>query len=252
MIEKITFHLSAFDGPLDLLLHLIAKNKVSIYDIPISLILEQYMDVLRQAESADMEVAGDFIAMAAQLMLIKSRMLLPKEKTEADEDDDPRAQLVEQLLEYQRFREVQPYFKRHSDGGRDILTRPPEPLERKKKFEGTLPPEKLSDAAKRMLARVGRKMPPPVSAFSGIVGRERVPVHTKITSILLRFRHKRTLNFRRLFDHTHSRSEIVATFLAVLELSKTHRIQIDGEGDNVSLSLYADGNEEYMREERIS
>lgn len=252
MTEKITFHLSAFDGPLDLLLHLISKNKVNIYDIPISLILEQYMDILRQAQSADMEIAGDFIAMAAQLMLIKSRMLLPKEKSEDDEDDDPRAQLVEQLLEYQRFREVQPYFKQHSDAGRDILTRPPEPLERKKKFEGTMPPEKLPDAARRMLARVGRKMPPPVSAFSGIVGRERVPVHTKITSILLRFRHKSTLNFRKLFDHTHSRSEIVATFLAVLELSKNHRIEINGEGDDINLSLYTGGEEENIREERIS
>lgn len=252
MTEKITFHLSTFDGPLDLLLHLISKNKVSIYDIPISLILEQYMDILRQAQSADMEIAGDFIAMAAQLMLIKSRMLLPKEKNEDDEDDDPRAQLVEQLLEYQRFRQVQLYFKLHSDAGRDILTRPPEPLERKKKFEGTMPPEKLPDAARRMLARVGRKMPPPVSAFSGIVGRERVPVHTKITSILLRFRHKSTLNFRKLFDHTHSRSEIVATFLAVLELSKNHRIEINGEGDDINLSLYTGGEEENIREERIS
>lgn len=123
MTEKITFHLSAFDGPLDLLLHLIAKNKVNIYDIPISLILEQYMEILREAQEADMEVAGDFIAMAAQLMLIKSRMLLPKEKNEEDEEEDPRAMLVEQLLEYQRIREVQPYFKRHSDVGRDILTR---------------------------------------------------------------------------------------------------------------------------------
>lgn len=238
MAEKITFHLHSFDGPLDLLLHLIAKNKVNIYDIPISLILEQYMEILRQAQSADMQTAGDFIAMAAQLTLIKSRMLLPKEKSETDEDTDPRTQLVEQLLEYQRIREVQPYFKAHSEAGRDILTRPPEPLERKKRFEGTLPPEKLSDAARRMLIRIGKKIPPPVSAFSGIVGRERVPVHTKITAILLRFRRNATLRFRRLFDNMHSRSEIVATFLAVLELSKTHRIYIDGEGDKMSISLY--------------
>lgn len=252
MMEKITFHLSAFDGPLDLLLHLIAKNKVNIYDIPISLILEQYMDILREAQSADMEVAGDFIAMAAQLMLIKSRMLLPKEKSEEDEEDDPRAQLVEQLLEYQRIREVQPYFKAHSDAGRDILTRPPEPLERKKKFEGTLPPEKLPDAARRMLARVGRKLPPPVSAFSGIVGRERVPVHTKITAILLRFRRKAVLNFRSLFRDAESRSEIVATFLAVLELSKTNRIHIDGEGDKTTLTLFTGRENEEIQEERIS
>ncbi|HIV68397.1 MAG TPA: segregation/condensation protein A [Candidatus Butyricicoccus stercorigallinarum] len=250
MAEKMTFHLSAFDGPLDLLLHLIAKNKVSIYDIPISHILEQYMQVLREAQSADMEVAGDFIAMAAQLMLIKSRMLLPKETHGEDEDDDPRAQLVEQLLEYQRIRAVQPFFRAHSDAGRDILVRPPEPLERKKTFEGTLPPERLPDAARRMLTRIGQRLPPPVSAFSGIVGRERVPVHTRITAILLRFRRTATVRFRSLFDDTHSRSEIVATFLAVLELSKTRRIYIDGEGDETEISLYAGGAE--IREERIS
>lgn len=250
MTEKITFHLSAFDGPLDLLLHLIAKNKVNIYDIPISLILEQYMEILREAQEADMEVAGDFIAMAAQLMLIKSRMLLPKEKNEEDEEEeeDPRAMLVEQLLEYQRIREVQPYFKRHSDVGRDILTRPPEPIERKKTFEGTLPPEKLSDAARRMLTRIGKKMPPPVSAFSGIVGHETVPVHTRITAILLRFRKKKKLHFQGLFHGLHSRSEVVATFLAVLELSKTHRIHIEGEDENPTLTLFT-GEE---REERIS
>lgn len=255
MTEKITFHLTSFDGPLDLLLHLIAKNKVNIYDIPISLILEQYMELLRQAQSADMEVAGDFIAMAAQLMLIKSRMLLPKEKNAEDEDDDPRAQLVEQLLEYQRIRGVQSYFRARSDAGRDILTRPPEPLERKKQFEGTLPPDKLTDAARRMLTRIGRKLPPPVSAFSGIVGHERVPVHSKITAILLRFRCKTKLNFRGLFADAHSRSEIVATFLAVLELSKTRRICMEGEGDDMELSLRTDqrlDNDTQIQEERIS
>lgn len=252
MTEKMTFHLSAFDGPLDLLLHLIAKNKINIYDIPISLILEQYMEVLREAQATDMEVAGDFIAMAAQLMLIKSRMLLPKEKNEAEEEEDPRAQLVEQLLEYQRIRVVQPFFRAHSEVGRDILTRPPEPLERKKKFEGTLPPEKLPDAARRMLTRIGRKLPPPVSAFSGIVGRERVPVHTRIAAILLRFRRKATLNFHSLFQGAESRSEIVATFLAVLELSKTNRIYIDGEGENTTLTLFDGRKTEEIREERIS
>lgn len=161
MTEKITFHLSAFDGPLDLLLHLIAKNKVNIYDIPISLILEQYMEILREAQEADMEVAGDFIAMAAQLMLSNRACCCRKKRTKRTRKMTRARWLVEQLLEYQRIREVQPYFKRHSDVGRDILTRPPEPIERKKTFEGTLPPEKLSDAARRMLTRIGKKMPPP-------------------------------------------------------------------------------------------
>ena len=189
--------------------------------------------------------------MAAQLMLIKSRMLLPRPNEEEDEDDDPRTQLVEQLLEYQRIREVQPYFKSHSDAGRDIFTRPPEPLERKKEFEGTISPEKLPEAARKMLLRIGRKLPPPVSAFSGIVGRERVPVHTRITSILLRFRKHKKLSFHSLFTDTKSRSEIVATFLAVLELSKTRRILLEGDEDNMELTLCTEKQSE-LQEEQVS
>ena len=242
MKEAVQFHLDSFDGPLDLLLQLIHKNKVSIYDIPIADILEQYMEVLHQMKTADMDVAGDFIAMAAQLMLIKSRMLLPKEQEE--EEEDPRAALVEQLLEYQRIREVQPYFRRRSDAGRDILTRPPEPLERKRKFEGRLPLDKLTAASRRMFERIERALPPSAENFQGIVGRERVPVHTKITSILIRFRKKTKIRFRGLFEQVQSRSEIVATFLAVLELSKTRRLLIEGEGEETQLSLRSEQPEE--------
>ena len=119
------FHLDNFDGPLDLLLHLISKNKVSIYDIPIAEILEQYMAVLHEAEHMDLDVAGDFIAMAAQLVYIKSRMLLPKH--EEDEDgEDPRAGLVEMLLEYQRLKSATAFFAEKNETGRDIYVKPPE------------------------------------------------------------------------------------------------------------------------------
>ncbi|MDO5548407.1 MAG: segregation/condensation protein A [Eubacteriales bacterium] len=242
MAESVQFHLETFEGPLDLLLQLIHKNKVSIYDIPIAEILDQYMAILHEMQTMDMDVAGDFIAMAAQLMLIKSRMLLPKEEEENEED--PRAQLVEQLLEYQRIREVQPYFRRHSEEGRDVLTRPQEPLERKQKFEGKLPLDKLLRASQRMFDRVERGLPPSAESFQGIVGRERVPVHTKITSILIRFRRKASIRFRGLFDHAKSRSEIVATFLAVLELSKTRRLLIEGEGEDIALRLRTEKPEE--------
>ena len=127
-MEKMEFHLDSFDGPLDLLLHLISKNKVSIYDIPIAEILEQYMAVLREAETMDMDVAGDFIAMAAQLVYIKSRMLLPK-REETPEEDDPRTELVDMLLEYQRFRQATAFFREKGEEGADMLTRPPETLE---------------------------------------------------------------------------------------------------------------------------
>ena len=204
------FHLDSFDGPLDLLLHLISKNKVSIYDIPIAEILEQYMAVLREAETMDMDVAGDFIAMAAQLVYIKSRMLLPQ-REETPGEDDPRAELVDMLLEYQRFRQATAFFREKGEEGADMLTKAPEPLgDAPREVHGV--PNDLIRAANRLLRRVSRRIPPPAAAFSG-------------------------MPLARLFDGARSRSEIVATFLAVLELSRTHRIRLHGEGEDIELTL---------------
>ncbi|MGI6181097.1 MAG: segregation and condensation protein A [Agathobaculum sp.] len=234
------FHLENFDGPLDLLLHLIAKNKVSIYDIPIAEILEQYMEVLHRAEAMDLDVAGDFVAMAAQLVYIKSKMLLPK--YDEEETDDPRAELVEQLLEYQRLKEAAPFFRDHGELGRDIFVRQPENL-------GDLPqeyrhvPEDLVRAAGQILRRAQRRLPPSPKAFSGIVGREPVPVASRVTMILKLFLKNTCLKFQQLFDDAHNRSEIVATFLAVLELSKLHRVRLEGDGENMELTLTNDKGE---------
>lgn len=232
------FHLDHFEGPLDLLLHLIAKNKVSIYDIPISQILEQYMEVLNTARDMDMDVAGDFVAMAAQLVYIKSKMLLPR--YEEDEDEDPRATLVEMLLEYQRLKEVTPYFKNRGEIGRDIYVKNPEQLKGAPPREYRHSVHDLLRAANNMLQKAQRRMPPSANAFSGIVGREPVPVSTRITVILKRFLKSARLKFARLFDDAQSRSEIVATFLAVLELSKTHRVMLEGDGEELELTLADD------------
>lgn len=232
---EMTFRLESFEGPLDLLLHLIQKNKVSIYDIPITEILSQYMEILHQAQSADMDVAGDFIAMAAQLVFIKSKMLLPVHDDEQEED--PRAQLVEMLLEYQRIKEVTPFFRAQSEIGRDIYTKSPEIMERSQKIFYRNSLEDLTRAARNMLQRIQRRMPPPVSAFTGIVGREPAPVSNKITEILKKFLIHTRLRFKRLFDDAANRSEIVATFLAVLELSKNRNILIEGEGEETEIVL---------------
>ena len=215
------FHLDNFDGPLDLLLHLISKNKVSIYDIPIAEILEQYMAVLHEAEHMDLDVAGDFIAMAAQLVYIKSRMLLPKH--EEDEDgEDPRAGLVEMLLEYQRLKSATAFFADDA------------PVE----YHHTV--NDLIRAANKMLRRTKRRLPPPVTSFQGIVGREPAPVEGRVTAILKRFLYRMRVPFMRLFDDARNRSEIVATFLAVLELSKTRRIRLEGDGEEMELMLTND------------
>ena len=234
------FHLENFDGPLDLLLHLIAKNKVSIYDIPIAEILDQYMEVLHTAEAMDLDVAGDFVAMAAQLVYIKSKMLLPRH--EEEEEEDPRAGLVEMLLEYQRLKQASEFFREKGELGRDIFVKQPENLgEAPKEYRQSV--NDLIRAANNRLRRAQRRVPPPASAFSGIVGREPVPVETRITAILRRFVHQIRLPFKRLFEDAKSRSEIVATFLAVLELSKTRRIRLEGDGEEIELTLTNDKGE---------
>lgn len=235
-MSEMKFHLAEFDGPLDLLLHLIARNQVSIYDIPIASILEQYLQILHAEPIMDLDTAGDFIAMAAQLVYIKSRMLLPK--PEPEQTEDPRAQLVEQLLEYQRMKEMTPYFRDQLDRGRDIVTKPPEPRSRTQEpiiYRHTS--ADLIRAARALFERVQRRTPPSASAFQGIVGRETVPVGVKITAILKQFLTHPRLSFSSLFQNARSRSEVVATFLAVLELSKTRRIVIEGEDEHIELTL---------------
>lgn len=232
---EITFHLDSFEGPLDLLLHLIAKNKVSIYDIPIAEILNQYIAVLENAKSMDMEVAGDFIAMAAQLVYIKSKMLLPV--YDENEQEDPRARLVEMLLEYQRIKEVTPFLRERGEIGRDIFIKQPELRDRGQKVSYCHETKDLVRAARALLQRAQRRVPPSAKSFSGIVGHEPVPVSGKITAILKRFLVHTRLRFSRLFEGAKNRSEIVATFLAVLELSKTRRVLIEGEGEDIQLRL---------------
>lgn len=228
------FHLAHFDGPLDLLLQLIAKNKVNIYDIPIAQILEQYLAVLHQSSIMDLEVAGDFVSMAAQLMLIKSRMLLPR--PQEDEQDDPRAALIEQLLEYQRIQQLTPYFREREAWASDMICKPMELLpDAPREYRYTA--QALVRAAQRMLERERKKAPPSAQSFRDIVGRETAPVSEKITLILQQFRHCLRLRFDGLFRFARNRSEIVATFLAVLELSKLHRICLEGEGTDVELTL---------------
>ncbi|MCI7125195.1 MAG: segregation/condensation protein A [Agathobaculum sp.] len=234
------FHLDNFDGPLDLLLHLIAKNKVSIYDIPIAEILEQYMAVLHAAEAMDLDVAGDFVAMAAQLVYIKSKMLLPRRDEGGEED--PRAALVEMLLEYQRLKEATPFLKEKGELGRDIFIKPPEHIEGAP-AEYRQSVRDLVRAAGNMLQRAQKRVPPSARVFSGIVGREPVPVSARVAVILRRFLSHARLRFAQLFDDAKSRSEIVATFLAVLELSKNHRIRLEGEGERVELTLTKDKGE---------
>ena len=225
-MKEVTFHLEVFDGPLDLLLHLLSKNKVEIKDIPIASILDQYLEYIRQMKEFDLEVASEFITMAAQLMYIKSKMLLPV--YEDENQDDPRASLVEALMEYQRIKEAGSVLSLRAQIGRDLFVKGQEQLEKEKSaFTGSYSYEVLTRALEDILQRAQRKLPPPVTAFQGIVGRETVPVDDKIGEIVRLFLKQPKLSFEKLVLSAKSRSEIVAIFLAVLELSKTRKIMIE-------------------------
>lgn len=232
---EIQYHLSAFDGPLDLLLHLISKNKVSIYDIPIAEILEQYDAALSQMEIYDLELESEFVAMSAQLLYIKSKMLLPRYEDE-EESEDPRASLVQMLLEYQKFKEVSGLLSRRFEIGRDIFVKEPENLEPDKTYRFSHDKNDLPAAIRKMLDRAERALPPPVSQFTGIVGREVFSVSAKVAFVLKRLLHSGKTTFRSLFKKVQSRSEVVATFLAVLELCKENRIRL-GDEEDPELSL---------------
>lgn len=238
-MNEVTFHLESFDGPLDLLLHLISKNKVEITDIPIAEILRQYLEYIKIMQEFDLDVASEFITMAAHLMQIKSKMLLPVYDDETEED--PRAQLVEQLLEYQRFKEAGGYLSEKSELGRDLYVRGQEPLEKDYSdvvYDNTA--EQLLKAIDDILQRAERRLPPPITAFKSIVGKESVPVGGRITHILHLFSKQDSIKLEDLLLTSQSRSEIVAYFLAILELSKNGRVVLDYEENDYYLRLSTD------------
>lgn len=224
-MEKLSFKLEAFEGPLDLLLHLISKNKVNIYDIPISLILEQYMEHIRQMKRLDLEVTADFLSMASHLLLIKSKMLLPSHNEE--EELDPREQLVRLLLEYKRYKEVIKSFFTSSNNISNSFIRIPFELELDNTYTSNHSLEELHSAYRVTVKRIKRRLPPPVNSFNGIIGRAIVSVNSKVIFVLRNILKKGSVSFMSLFENAKSRSEIVATFLAVLELAKSKKINVD-------------------------
>jgi len=227
MAQPVTFRLEVFEGPLDLLLHLISRSKVDIRDIPIALILEQYLEYIRQMQEFNLEVASEFITMAAQLMYIKSKMLLPVHD-DALPEEDPRAALVEALLEYQQFKEVSGVLAEMGEIGRDLFVKPAERLEKdpnRVPINGTV--EQLMAAIEDILGRAETRLPPPASSFSGIVRQEDVPMGEKLAQLVALFRKRDRVDFEALVLESRSRSELVALFLAVLELSKDRKIIIE-------------------------
>lgn len=225
-METISFKLNIFEGPLDLLVSLIGKKKIDVCDIDISQILKQYMDYLELMKEMDLEITSYFIVVASELIYIKSRMLLPNIEENAD-GDDPRASLVFSLNEYMRYKQSAGLFRTLYLINLDSYIKGPETIkEFKEVYSKSHEPNELLEAFMRILKMNNRRMPPPVTSFTGIVGHETYPVGNKISSIIRRLTGRGRMFFSELFVNVKSRSELVATFLAVLELAKSKKISV--------------------------
>jgi segregation and condensation protein A len=216
--------LPAFEGPLDLLLHLIRENEIDIYNIPISEITRQYLEYLGDMESLDLEIAGEWLVMAATLVEIKSRMLLPREKpvkADAEEQIDPRRELVERLIEYERFKTAAELFREKEEQRSRIFVRGPAELQfdlRPVFSLENISPEDLLSALQSVLAEAEGE---PVTTIQ----RRKLTVRMRIRELWYRVRESAgQLTFRELFDDDRTPTDIVITFLALLELLKSGRI----------------------------
>ncbi len=245
-MTQLSFKLDAFEGPLDLLLMLIKKNKVSIYDIPISKILEQYLEVIQQMEELDLEMSSEFLVMAATLLQIKSKMLLPQDE-EDQEEEDPRSELVRRLIEYQRIKESLEFFRDHENSDAELFFKNPDLIERPPaEFDySILTMDNLYEAFKTSFAKLERKMPPPKKSFSGIVGHEKVSVRERVKRLWKRLLSKGKVLFKDIFKGSKSRPEAVASFLAVLEMVKLNKITVDEtpDGKDYTITKISDDNQ---------
>ncbi len=226
MMDNYNVRLPLFEGPLDLLLHLIKKSEVDIYDIPVAEIAEQYLGYIELMKELNLDVAGEFLVMAATLAQIKSRMLLPPREGEEGEEEgvDPRAELVQRLIEYKKFKEAAEDLGQREEFWREVFVR-----QGKGRWEEGDEPEQeelfnfglfdLLDAFRRVVANM------PKDSFHEI-GRDSVSITDKINQILDIVNEFRSVTFESLFEHDRTREQVVVSFLALLELVRLRAIRI--------------------------
>lgn len=231
-MDKLEYKLDVFEGPLDLLLYLISKNKLNINDIQLTVLVDQYVDYIRQMNEQDMDVASEFIEMASRLIYLKTVSLLPKH----EEAEQLKEELTEELMEYEHCRKVARLLAGMTDEF-DTFIKEPEKIEYDKTYVNTHEKELILKSYIAAVGRGQRKLPPPTNVFSKIVARKIVSVSSKIVFVMKNLMRGGKKKMLRLFDNAESRSELVATFLAVLELCKANRVHLDGEGDDMEITM---------------
>lgn len=234
-MDAVTFRLDQFEGPLDLLLTLIQKNKVSITDIPIALICDQYIEAIADAQELDMDIASEFLVMASELMLIKSRMLLPRDE---ENEADPRATLTDALLRYQQAKEaaqkLAPLYAFYS--GR--MVKDTDEISIDKTFVQDQDVTALCTAVKRIIAYNNALERAATTTFTPMISKPIIPVEIKIVSILRIMEKQEVASLEQLIIDEVTLPDLIAAFLGVLELVKVRKLLIadDTDGDNALLS----------------
>ena len=237
-MEKLSYKLEVFEGPMDLLLHLITKHKIDIYDIPISELVEQYVSYVREMQEENMDVASEFLEMAARLVYIKTVSLLPV----YDEAEELKNELRDELLEYRDCKLLAAKLSQMTDGFDYSVRNYPENISPDNSYKRLHEPTELLSAYSLAAGKKLRRLPPPIETFKAIVTKKIVSVGSKIDSIVKSLKSKRKTKLIDLYKQAESRSDLIAAFLAVLELAKNKTIYVSGEGDDVQIELL-EGNE---------
>ncbi len=230
----LNFKLQQFEGPLDLLLHLIDKNKMDIFDIPIVEITAQYMEYVRAMKEANLDVMSEFLVMAATLLKIKSKMLLPIEETEDEEEEDPRAELVKQLLEYKMYKCISYELRDRQVDANNVYFKVPTIPDEVSKYEEPVDLEelmsditltKLNAIFNSVIKRQENRVDPVRSKF-GKIEKEEVSLDDKMNYMLEFARNNRNFSFRQLLEGQRSKMDTIVTFLVILEMMKAGQIYI--------------------------
>ncbi len=233
-MEKLNFNIETFEGPLDLLLSLIKKNEMSIFDIKIHIIFEQYMEYLQLMESLDIDIAGEFITMAAELMLIKSQMLLPR----SEEEESPVKKLQMAVMEYAKAKNAAEFLREQWAGNTGVAYREPQEPERGLPLHYEL--KVLERAFRRMLARssmMKEMQRKPEQTLENLLKHKVTPIPVKVIAVMRYLYQYGETEFETILMNNETRSDLIATFSAVLELVKFQRVFLGGDYDNPTLVL---------------
>ncbi len=232
MENTLLYKMDEFEGPLDLLLQLIARNKLNIYDIKISVLVEQYLEQINLMKENEMDVTSEFLEMASRLLYIKTVSLLPKH----EEAEQLKKELTGELLEFQVCKQMAEKFATMT-GGFDTFVRPAEPFEADKTYILVHDSVDIYNAYVTAMGRMDRRISVPTQAFTKIVAKKIYSVSSKIIFVMRNLWGKGRKKLNHLYSGSRDRSELVATFLAVLELTKANRVRITGENENLEIEL---------------